>query len=257
NCSMRNIRNTLQLRHFKPQSCGFPLRLSNEEPSIPLQTWGKLMATVVAPLVRSRSQSKLVLFLIFGLLTVFVTYMKNARVFDPTSEVAQHFAPVRWYLLPHAFFGVLAMMLGVFQFSDRLRARYLKTHRMLGYIYVVSVFIAAPLAVPMTVRFGPSLVAASVMQSFGWMLTTAIALYCVRQGNVAQHRRWMIRSYPFAMVFTVTRMIIPIPAVHRLGVAGIETVVWTVIALAAILPNILLDWRAITARPVSRPVAAD
>jgi hypothetical protein len=67
----------------------------------------------------------------------------------------------------------------------------------------------------------------------------------------------MIRSYPFAMVFTVTRMIIPIPAVHRLGVAGIETVVWTVIALAAILPNILLDWRAITARPIVKAVATD
>ena len=215
------------------------------------------MATVVAPVTRVRSQSKLVFFAIFCSLTVFVTYMKNARVFDPTSEIAQHFAPVRWYLVPHAFFGVLAMVLGVFQFSNRLRARYLKIHRTLGYVYVVSVFIAAPLAIPMTMRFGPSLVAASSMQSFGWMLTTAIALYCVRHGNVTQHRRWMIRSYPFAMVFTVSRMIIPIPAVLRLGVTGIETVVWTVIALAAILPNVFLDWRAIVPRPVPKAVAVD
>jgi hypothetical protein len=215
------------------------------------------MATAVAPGRRSRSQRKLVLFILFGLLTIFVTYMKNAHIFDSTSEIAQHFAPIRWYLVPHAFFGALAILLGAFQFSNRLRARYLTTHRTLGYIYVVSVFIAAPLAVPMTVRFGPSLVAASSVQSFGWMLTTAIALYCVRHRNVTQHRRWMIRSYPFAMVFTVTRLIIPIPAILRLGVVGIETVVWTVIALAAILPNVFLDWRAIVARPVSRPVAAD
>jgi uncharacterized membrane protein len=215
------------------------------------------MGTVVTRVMRPRSQSKVVFFVIFGLLTVFVTYMKNARVFDSTSEIAQHFAPVRWYLVPHALFGALAMLLGVFQFSNRLRARYLKIHRTLGYVYVVSVFVAAPLAVPMTVRFGPSLVAASSMQSFGWMLTTAIALYCIRHGNVVQHRRWMIRSYPFAMVFTVTRLIIPIPAVRQLGVAGIETVVWTVIALAAILPNVLLDWRAITARPAVKAVAAD
>jgi uncharacterized membrane protein len=215
------------------------------------------MATAVAPVRRSRSQSKLVFFVIFGLLTVFVMYMKNSRIFDPTSEIAQHFAPVKWYLVPHAFFGILAIVLGVFQFSNRLRARYLKTHRTLGYVYVISVFIAAPLAVPMTWRYGPSLVAASSMQSFGWMLTTGIALYCVRHGNITQHRRWMIRSYPFAMVFTVSRMIIPLPPVMRMGVAGIETVVWTVIAMAAILPNILLDWRSIAAQPVSRAVAAD
>jgi uncharacterized membrane protein len=215
------------------------------------------MASVVAPVVRSRSQKKLVFFLIFALLTVFVTYMKNAQIFNPTSEIAQHFAPVKWYVIPHAFFGALGMLLGAFQFSNRLRARYLRTHRTLGYIYVVSVFIAAPLAVPMTVHFGPSLLAASCVQSFGWMLTTAIALYCVRRGNVTQHRRWMIRSYPFAMVFTVTRLIIPIPPIFRLGVVGIETVVWTVIAMAAILPNVVLDWQAITARPMRKAVAAD
>jgi uncharacterized membrane protein len=114
--------------------------------------------------------------------------MKNARIFDSASNIAQHFASLRWYLLPHLF-GILAMLLGVFQFSNRLRARYLTTHRTLGYVYVVSVFIAAPLAVPLTMRYGPSLVAASSLQSFVWMVTTASSLYCVRHRNVTQHRR--------------------------------------------------------------------
>lgn len=216
------------------------------------------MSTAVAPARRSRSQAKLVFFVLFGLLTVFVTYGKNARIFDPTSEIAQHFAPVKWYLVAHAFFGALAMLLGGFQFSNRLRAKYLKVHRVLGYVYVASVFISAPFAIPVAKRIGSlSLVAASGVQSSGWMVTTAIALYCVRQGNVAQHRRWMIRSYPFAMVFTVARVFIPIPPIFRLGSTGIEMVVWTAIALAAFLPNILLDWRAIVGRPAARATAAD
>jgi uncharacterized membrane protein len=216
------------------------------------------MSTVVAPVRRPRSQAKLVFFVIFGFLTVFVTYMKNAHVFEPSSQIAQHFAPVKWYLVLHAFFGGLAMLLGAFQFSNRLRARYLNVHRMLGYIYVTSVFISAPLGFPVAKRIDNlSLAAASAVQAFGWIATTAIALYCIRRGNIIQHRRWMMRSYPFAMVFTVARLIVPIPPIFKLGLPGIEMVVWSTIALAAFLPNVFLDWRAIVARPAAKAVAAD
>jgi uncharacterized membrane protein len=215
------------------------------------------MATAVAIARRSRSQAKLVFFLVFALLTVFVTYMKNAHVFDPASDIAQHFAPARWYLIVHAFFAGLALLLGAFQFSNRLRARYLTVHRTIGYIYVTSVFVGAPFAIPVAKRIdGLSLTAASAVQSFGWMATTAIALYCIRRGNITQHRRWMMRGYPFAMVFTVARLIIPIPPILRLGLPGIEMVVWTTIVLAAFLPSIFLDWSAITARPAARRAAA-
>lgn len=197
-----------------------------------------------------RSQKKLVLFLLFFLVTAFVTYGKNREILNPASEIARHFAPAKIFVALHAFFGVLAMTLGAFQFSNRLRARYLNVHRVLGYVYVVSVFLAGPLALPIAARIGsPSLVAATVAQSLGWMVTTGIALYCIRSGNVAQHRRWMIRGYPFAMVFTVARMIIPLPPVMRTGLLGVEIVVWSTIAAAAFLPNIFLEWRAISPKP--------
>ena len=207
------------------------------------------MSTAVAPAATSGSKAKLVSFAAFFAITVFVVYMKNREILDPSSPIARHFAPAKWFLAAHAVFGTLGLVLGAFQFSNRLRARYLKVHRVLGYVYVTSVFLAGPFAVPVAMRLGtPSLVAASVVQSLGWMLTTAIALYCVRTGNIAQHRRWMMRGYPFAMVFTVARLIIPIPPILRAGETGIEIVVWSTIALAAFLPNFVIDWRSVFPR---------
>src|SRR5437588_11304338 len=103
------------------------------------------MSTILAPGARLRSQAKHVFFVVFGLVTASVTYMKNARILDPSSGTAQHFAPVEWYLVAHAFFRATAMLLGVVQFSNRLRARYLKLHRVQAYGYVVTVCIYVPL----------------------------------------------------------------------------------------------------------------
>ena len=117
-----------------------------------------------------------------------------------------------------------------------------RAHRIMGYVYVVAVMIGAPIAIPLAARVdAPSIVAAAAVQAFGWMLCTGIALYCIRKHNLREHRRWMIRGYPFAMVFTVARLVIPIPPILRSGFVGIDIVVWTSIALAAFLPSVILD----------------
>jgi uncharacterized membrane protein len=214
------------------------------------------MSSAARPVTRPRSNSKLIFFVCFGLATVFVLYMKNARVFDPTSEIAQHFAPVKLLLIVHAFFAALALTMGVFQFSNRLRARYPAVHRRMGYLYVAGVFIGGPMGVPIAYRIGSlSVTFAASVQAFGWMVTTAIALYCIKRGNIAQHRRWMIRSYPFGAVFTFARLLIPIPPILKLGLTGVEIVVWSTVALAAFLPSVALEWSAIQARPAVKTSA--
>ena len=202
------------------------------------------MTTKATPVPTPHSQAKTLFFLVFFATTIFAAYEKDARVFDPGSPIARHFAPASWYLAVHAFFGIVAMAVAAFQFSNRLRARYLRVHRALGYVYVMSVFIAAPFAIVVAMKIPKSfsLVAANCMQSFGWAATTAIALYCVRTGNIVQHRRWMIRSYPFAMVFTVARTVHALVPVTRLGPTGGEAVLWICSALAAFLPSVFLDW---------------
>lgn len=210
------------------------------------------MATQTVAIKSPRSNAKLVFFLAFFALTIYAAYVKNARILDPTSPIAKHFAPAGWYVVVHGFFGVIAMGVAAFQFSNRLRARYLRVHRVLGYVYVTSVFIAAPLAAIVALKIPKTLpvIAGNWTQSFAWCMTTAMALYCVRTGNVVQHRRWMIRSYPFAMAFTVPRAILAFfPSLA--GVPGIlDTMVFTSVALGALLPSLYLDW------PARRPEAA-
>src|SRR5512142_3002627 len=111
-------------------------------------------AIAAAPPPVRGSRLKLAFFLIFGALTVLVIIMKNPGFFDPASPVAQHFAPGLGFLLVHGFFGMVALALGALQFSNRLRARYLPWHRRLGYVYVASVFIAAPMALVFATKVG-------------------------------------------------------------------------------------------------------
>ena len=216
------------------------------------------MATVTAtsPAIRLRSQAKAAFFLVFFAMTVFAAYEKNSRIFEPMSLIAQHYAPAKWFLSVHALFGIVAMIVPAFQFSNRLRARHLKLHRVLGSVYVMSVSIAAPFGILVSVKISRTFttVAANCMQSFCWLATTAVAVYCIRKGDVTQHRHWMIRSYPFAMVFTVTRMVQAFVPFTRGGHPGNEALFWSCLLLAALLPNVFIEWPVIFSRKAMRAV---
>lgn len=200
---------------------------------------------------------KHVFFSAFALMTLFVFYLYETPFLDAQSPVWQHVEPVKWLLLPHAVAGTVALLLAPFQFSARLRRRGLRLHRILGRLYVAGAFISAPLAIPVAVILGPpSLVMAAAIQSIGWVLTTAIALYAVRRGDIRQHQEWMTRSYPFAMVFVVARALLAVPAIRELGEPGFVSVVWSCIALACFVPSLVISWRAISHRTAAGRVAA-
>ena len=205
------------------------------------------MVSVPAPQARFRSiQVKHVFFVIYGLMTLFVLYRYEMPFLDSQSPIWRHFDKVKWWLLPHGLLGAIALFIAPLQFSNRLRQRHLRLHRILGRIYVAGVAVSAPVAVHIAIVQGPPiLLMAAITQSTGWIVTTAIALYCIRTGNVQQHRQWMIRSYPFAMVFIFVRTIIAIPAIARLGEVGAVSTIWTCIAAACFVPSFVINWRAV------------
>ena len=198
--------------------------------------------------VRS-SRAKHVFFAAFGLLTLFVLYLYETPFLDKHSPAWERVEPVKWLMVLHGPAGLVALLLAPFQFSTRLRRRSLRAHKILGRVYAAGVAVAAPAAVPIAVILGPpSLVMAASIQSLGWIVTTAIAIYAVRQGNVRQHQEWMTRSYPFAMVFVVARALLAIPAVRELGEPGFVSVVWSCIAAACFVPSLVINWRAVFGR---------
>lgn len=193
-------------------------------------------------------QARHMLWGVFILMALFVLLTRERSLLDPASFLRLRYAPVPWLMFAHGIPAALALVLGVFQFSSRLRQRHLQVHRVLGRIYVASVVIGAPAAVIVALKLPiPSLFMASLFQAGGWIITTATALYCVRVGKIQQHKEWMMRGYPFAMAFVVNRAILSIPAVQAMGVFAPITVVWSTNAVACFLPSYLIAWQALAA----------
>jgi len=95
----------------------------------------------------------------------------------------------KWWLLPHALTAACALLLGPFQFWDRLRQRHLKLHRVMGRIYVGGVMIGAPLGWYIQRITGPfSFEVAAGVNAVLLMLTTGIALGFALKGQQATVR---------------------------------------------------------------------
>src|ERR1700735_2631432 len=118
---------------------------------------------------RSRSKTVLWIFLGFTSLFVFIT-SEVLLVTDYPMYHAYRLQVIadRGLLIPHVLFGFTALLSGPLQFSSRLRRRHLKFHRVLGRIYVISVFLSAPCAVILST--GRPGFPGTFMQALAWVV---------------------------------------------------------------------------------------
>jgi uncharacterized membrane protein len=195
---------------------------------------------------------KYVVFAFIGLMIAYVLQHNESFLIHPQDPVWQHYHPFRWWLLPHGLAGACAIFLGPLQFSDRLRQRFNKLHRVVGRIYIVGAVILAPLGAYIQYfqeRMGAprSFTIAAAVDAFLLMTTTGIAFAFILSGKVQQHRQWMTRSFAVAIVFLEVRVILGITGWERLGIAATETVVWTCLALSVLAGDIAIQvqelWR--------------
>jgi hypothetical protein len=206
-------------------------------------------------------RAKNLVFAGIAVMAAYVFYNNESFLLDPAHPVWQHYEPFKWWLLPHGLAGACALVLAPMQFSDRLRARFAKLHRITGRVYVTAAFVFPPSGAYIQYldeSQGASwtFTVESMIQAGLLMTTSGIGFIFAMKRMIPQHRQWMTRSYAVALTFFEVRFI--------LGVTGwnepfnwqhIEIVVWTCTACSVLIGDLANQvYELSSARP--RPAAA-
>ncbi len=221
------------------------------------------MSTVPANLERSSwFRPKYLLFGFIALMVAYVLPHNESFLVHRADPVWQHYQPFKWWLLPHGIAGACALLLGPMQFSDRLRQRFTKLHRIVGRIYIGGVFIVGPLGFYIQFfqeRMGAprSFSVAALVDAVLLMTTTGIALAFILQGKIQQHRQWMTRSFAVALVFLEVRVVGGVTGWDNLGIAATEAIVWSCLAFSVLSADIVLQWQELRrSRPLRQTVSS-
>ena len=180
------------------------------------------------------------------LLASVVSIYALALIFLPAARppfVRERFAWAPLAVYAHFLGGAVALAAGPFQFSTKLRARWLGFHRLLGRVYVVSVLSSA------TGGFVIAFVSqGGVPAHFGfgllailWFITGVVAYRRAVAGNITRHREWMIRNYSLTLAAVTLRIYIPLSLI-----AGVPfEYAYPAIAWLSWVPNLAIaEWLA-------------
>jgi uncharacterized membrane protein len=197
---------------------------------------------------RSRFQTVLWIFLGLTALFVFIT-SEVLLVTDYPMYHAYRLQVIadRHLLIPHTLAGIFALLIGPINFSSRIRQRHLPLHRVLGRIYVISVFIGAATGVALATG-RPGLPGTS-MQAAAWIVCTTAALITARNRQIVQHRQWMVRSYAVTFTFVSSRVLNLWPRYwSHLGdtLSAVGVIAFTLASL--LIVDLGLNWRELTTR---------
>jgi hypothetical protein len=156
-------------------------------------------------------------FFVFIILVLAVFLAANSLTyanFDPHYgflKLKQQAIETGWYLpayYSHVLISGIILVIGLFLVFPSSR-RFPRTHRFLGYVYVMGIlFFAAPGALGMSlfIQRGPWVLASFLLQGILWFYFTALAFDRVRRKDIVAHRHWMWRSYALTFAAVTLRL---------------------------------------------------
>jgi uncharacterized membrane protein len=162
---------------------------------------------------------------------------------DMKADFVAH--PLGIYL--HVFAAAVALLLGPFQFSARLRRARLRLHRWMGRLYLgVGVLVGglSGLYISQFAFGGPVAKLGFATLAACWLYTGLRAFLAIRAKDIDAHRKWMVRNFSLTFAAVMLRLYIPAAVV-----AGADfAVAYQVISWLCWVPNLAFaEWRYNTA----------
>ncbi|MCX4745757.1 DUF2306 domain-containing protein [Kitasatospora sp. NBC_01287] len=153
-----------------------------------------------------------------------LTSLVAARYFslDPATFLAQQRAVYVAHLVPllfHVGGGILALTLGPWQFSRRLRAGRPAVHRVLGRLYLLGAAAAGigGLLMAPTALAAPAAPLGFAVLAVLLLATSTAATVTIRRREIVRHRIWMTRSY--ALIFSAVTFRLLLVLLPALGMS--------------------------------------
>lgn len=192
--------------------------------------------------------AKKVTFIVIALASLYVMYHNERFLIDSEHPAWQRYEAFKWWLLPHGVFGAIVLLFAPFQFSERIRQRFTKAHRVMGRFYVVGALALAPMGAYIQYyqeRMGAprSFTILGIVDAVMLMGTTLLAFWFAVRRKIAVHRQWATRSYAVALVFIAGRFVMGITGWEQLGVEIVQAIIWACLALAVPLADVSIHWR--------------
>lgn len=152
--------------------------------------------------------------------------------------LAERRAETPWAVIAHVAGSLIALAVGPWQMHARLRARLPDRHRWLGRTYVVGVLVGGIGALALAPRAQTGAVAQVGFGLLGvvWLAFTLLAFLRIRGGDVAAHRRWMVRGYALTLAAVTLRLYLPL----SLAVGVSFDVAYPAIAWLCWVPNMVV-----------------
>jgi hypothetical protein len=148
----------------------------------------------------------------------------------------------------HITFGGIALLTGWTQFSQRLRNNYMRTHRMVGKIYVCAVMLSSLAGFYIALFATGGIV--SVL-GFGtiavlWFFTVTKAYIAILKKDFKQHENWMIRNYALTFAAVTLRLYLPFSqaALHIEFIKAYPIISWLCWVPNLIVAEIIVSKRA-------------